>query len=165
MTKLSRKKLDPKDFVLYINNLWSAFTLADSKESIKLLFKDLFTHTEYKMFAKRLEIARRLLRGETYEAISKELKVTAHTIASISNILSEKGEGLRKADKWLSLLEGEHFERQREVAKNLENPFRKRVKDRNKTVLGALLKVGIYSADRAISRKLKQRSAKKVLEI
>src|SRR3989338_10389899 len=102
MTKLSKLNLDPKDFSHYINNLWSAFTLMDSKEDIKLLFKDLFTHTEYKMFAKRLEIARRLLAGQTYEEISNELKVTNHTISTISNILQRDGGGLKIAHQKLS---------------------------------------------------------------
>ncbi len=165
MSKLSRRKLDPKDFGLYINNLWSAFTLADSKESIKLLFKDIFTHTEYKMFAKRLEIARRLINGQRYEDISRDLKVTAHTIATISNVLSEKGDGLRKADEWLLRIEDKKIEAQRERTKNLENAFRQKVKSRHKTLLGAVLQAGVYAADKAISKKIKQKSAKQILEI
>ena len=86
MIKVSRKYLDPKDFGHYVNNLWSAFTSMDTKEDVRLLFKDLFTHTEYKMFAKRLEIARRLIAGQTYEDITQALKVTSRTINAISNI-------------------------------------------------------------------------------
>lgn len=74
MTKLSKRLLDPKDLGLYINNLWSVFTLLDSKDQVRALFRDLFTHTEYKMFAKRLEIAKRLLEGQTYEEISQNLR-------------------------------------------------------------------------------------------
>lgn len=85
MTKLSRRPL-PKEFGDYVNNLWSAFTLLDSKADIRLLFKDLFTHTEYKMFAKRLEIARRLEGNQTYEQIKTELGVTSGTISNVNNI-------------------------------------------------------------------------------
>jgi uncharacterized protein YerC len=95
MTKLSRRNLDPKDLGLYINNLWSGFTLLDSKDQVRALFHDLFTHTEYKMFAKRLEIARRLLDGQMYDEISDSLKVTNHTIAAVSNILERDGAGMR----------------------------------------------------------------------
>src|SRR3989344_1717381 len=91
MTKLSKLRLDPKDFGLYVNNLWSAFALMDTKDDIRLLFKDIFTHTEYKMFAKRLEIARRLLEGQTYVQIKDDLKVTEHTIRTVSNILERDG--------------------------------------------------------------------------
>src|SRR6185369_1853668 len=101
MTKLSRKLLDPEKFGHYINNLWSAFTLMDTKEDIRLLFKDLFTHTEYKMFAKRLEIARRLLSQETYYDIQKAMNVTSHTVMRVNDRLSERGEGLRLAHKKL----------------------------------------------------------------
>lgn len=165
MTKLSRKQLDPEDFGYYINNLWSAFTLADSKESIKLLFKDIFTHTEYKMFAKRLEIARRLIRKEKYDEIASSLNVTAHTIAAVSNILSEKGEGFRRADKSLARVEDKLRESQNERIKNLENPFRQKAKSYNKTLLGTILKAGVYAADKAITTKSKQKSAQRSLEI
>src|SRR3990167_1277963 len=97
MTKLSRKYLDTDKLGLYVNNLWSAFTLVDSKEDVKLLFRDLFTHTEYKMLAKRLEIARRVLNGQGYDQIIKQLSVTERTIANINNILAEKGDGFRNA--------------------------------------------------------------------
>ncbi len=104
MTKLS-KNFDPKDMGFYVNNVWAALTLMDSKEQIRQLVKDLFTHTEYKMFAKRLEIARRLLKGETYDEIKQALKVTEKPITSVSNILANGGLGFRDAHKKLTQLE------------------------------------------------------------
>jgi len=164
MPKISRRPVDPEKFGYYINNLWSAFTLMDSKEDIRLLFKDLFTHTEYKMFAKRLEIARRLFYHETYDAIKKELSVTAGTIARINNILNEKGEGLRKAHGKLELLEAGHREREKRKTDDMANPFRKQFRNHQKTVVGTLLKVGAIKLDKAISKKLKEKTAKKQLE-
>lgn len=163
MTKLSRRKLDPEKFGHYINNLWSAFTLMDSKENTRLLFKDLFTRTEFKMFAKRLEIARRLLQGESYQPIQLALNVTSGTIGRVSDVLSEKGDGLRLAHKKLEQMEEKYLDRQKERTKNLENPLRKKIRDHHKTVLGELLKGGIKELDKTISRKLKQRTAKKQL--
>jgi len=163
MTKLSRRKLDPKELGGYINSLWSAFTLATSKEDIKLLFKDLFTHTEYKMFAKRFQIARLLIAGQSYEIIQKQLKVTPTTIARINNILAEKGDGLRKADKQLLALENKNLQRQRENQKNLENPFRAKIQQ--KTVVGELVKGGVKILDARISRSIKNKTAKKYLNI
>ena len=163
MTKLSRRKLDKKELGQYINNLWNAFTLATSKEDIKLLFKDLFTHTEYKMFAKRFQLARLLIAGNNYQAIEKQLKVTSHTIAKVNNILADRGDGLRRADKQLSYMENKKLEKQREYQKNLENPFRHKVN--RKTVLGQLIKAGAVAADKKMSRFLKTRSAKKQLTI
>lgn len=163
MPKLSKKRLDPKVLGGYINNLWSAFVLMDSKQDIRLLFKDLFTHTEYKMFAKRLEIARRLFNGENYELITKNLGVTSGTISHINNVLSERGDGLRKAHTKLLSLENKLLEKQKEYQKNLENPFRR--KTQRRTVIGALLKIGAQSLDKKLSKTLKQRTAKDNLEI
>jgi hypothetical protein len=47
MTKIGRQKVQPEKFGEYVNNLWSAFTLLESKQQIRLLFKDLLSHTEY----------------------------------------------------------------------------------------------------------------------
>ncbi len=165
MTKLSKKPVDPEKFGYYVNNLWSAFTLMDSKEDIKELFRDLFTHTEYKMFAKRLEIARRLLYRENYKDIQNALNVTSNTISRINNVLSEKGGGLRKAHKKLEQLEEKHREKQKETIKNLENPFRAKIRHHGQTVLGQAIKAGAIQLDKVISQKLKQRTARKNLPV
>lgn len=91
------------------------------------LIRDLFTHTEYKMFAKRLEIARRLLDGDDYQTIKNKVKVTGTTIALINNILAEKGEGFRKINKKMIGIEKKHKQGYIERIKNLENPFRRRL--------------------------------------
>ena len=163
MIKISRRYVNPKDFGHYVNNLWSAFTLTDNKEDIRLLFKDLFTHTEYKMFAKRLEIARRLLTNQTYQEIGNALKVTSRTINSVSNILSSSGDGLRKADAKLQALE-RHYQ-------NYRNERQARLEKKSmpvmpgSKVLPDLIKMGVSAGSRAIVRSIKQRSAKKELSI
>lgn len=165
MTKLSRKPLPVEHMGYYINNLWSAFTLAGSKEDIKLLFKDLFTHTEYKMFAKRLEIARRLLSGDRYEDIKKILNVTEQTIAKISNALIEKGAGFRKTHELLLEVEQEYENQRKQQEQNLANPFLYRVKARQKILLGQALRAGVKALDKKIIKGIKYRSAKKLLTI
>lgn len=156
MIKLSRKQLKIRDFSFYINNLWSAFTLMDSKEEIRLLFRDLFTHTEYKMFAKRLEIARRLIARQSYEEIIKALNVTPNTITKISNILSESGEGLRIVDKKLNALE-EKFEKKRAYNQKLLER-RVRNKPAAETFLPGLLKIGVSSAVNHLKKARKKSS-------
>lgn len=163
MTKVSKRTIEIADFGYYVNNLWSAFTLADSKEQIRLLFKDLFTHTEYTMFAKRLEVARRLLNSQSYEQIQEELKVTSQTIAKINNILADKGEGLRTVCTKLENILHKQVERNKQHQHNLANPFEKKL--HRKTVLGAVIAQGVKSLDKKITQKLKQRSAKKNLEL
>lgn len=161
MTKLSKKPLDPENFGHYINNLWSVFTLLNTKEDIRLLFKDLFTHTEYKMFAKRLEIARLLMQGERYEDIQLGLNVTAPTITRINNVLSEKGDGLRKACEVLERLEEKYLRLQRQRTKHLENQFAAKLG--RKTLGGALIKAGLKAIDKKITQKSSERSASKEL--
>ncbi|PIR97345.1 MAG: hypothetical protein COT91_01885 [Candidatus Doudnabacteria bacterium CG10_big_fil_rev_8_21_14_0_10_41_10] len=163
MAKVSRRQENSKDLGHYINNLWSAFTLMDSKEDIRILFRDLFTHTEYKMLAKRLEIARRLLNEESYEQIIKDLKVTARTITVISNTLAIKGEGLRKTHDKLLEMEGKYQKYQEERQKRWERRSTEGLV--RKSILGQVLKAGIKSADKAIAKKRKKISAKQSLSI
>lgn len=153
--------MDPVNFGHYVNNLWSAFTLMDSKEDIKLLFKDIFTHTEYKMFAKRLEIARRLLKGESYENIMNELNVTSNTITKINNILANQGYGLRKADNKLSKLDNVyHKERQKRMAVLQGKAW---PKYSGSDGLPLLVQAGAEIAGKVIKQTIKRRSATKNL--
>ena len=163
MTKLSKKIIDSEKFGQYINNLWSAFVLMNSKEDIRLLFKDLFTRTEYKMFAKRLEIARRLLGGEIYQTIQVALNVTSGTVGRVNNILSEKGDGLRKAHKSLNDLELSRLAQAKKITDNMANPFLAKIKNHQKTVLGQALKAGVLTLDKKLSTMNKKRTARKFL--
>lgn len=115
------------------------------------------------MLAKRLEIGRLLLAGSDYNTIEKKLRVTPVTISRISNVLAEKGAGLRKANNKLNLIEEKHLSRQIERTKNLENPFRQKIN--RKTLGGSLIKAGLSALDKKITKSIKQNSAKKLLEI
>jgi uncharacterized protein YerC len=162
MTKIGRQKVQPEKFGEYVNNLWSAFTLLESKQQIRLLFKDLLSHTEYTMLTKRLEIARRLLVNQTYEIIKTELKVTDNTISRMNNILSMGGQGLRLAHQKLSVMELKTLRKQKKYLSHLNNPWLKKIQ--RKTLLGTALKASSIAADKFISKKLKQHSAIKKLE-
>lgn len=163
MTKLSKKPIDPSNFGHYVNNLWSAFTLMDTKDDIRLLFKDLFTHTEYKMFAKRLEIARRLLTGENYESIMRALNVTSRTITNINNLLMVQGDGLRKADSKLKELDRRYQDYRNKKQDRLENPLKRDYP--GSKVLSQLIKVGAVALNKAVTKKIKKHSAQKDLSI
>lgn len=163
MTKLSKLGLDPKDFGLYVNNLWTAFTLMDTKDDIRLLFKDIFTHTEYKMFAKRLEIARRLLEGQKYEQISDDLHVTQGTIAQVSNILVQRGDGYRKAHAKLADLEKDLQRKRSNYQARLERRVRRKVP--GETFLADALVAGAGVVGDLISKKIKRSSVNKDLPL
>ncbi len=163
MTKLSRRPLNPQELGQYINNLWSVFTLLDSKDQVRALFRDLFTHTEYKMFAKRLEIANRLLEEQTYEEIRNHLKVAPLTISSISNILERDGSGLRIAHQKLVDLK-KSIERKRETRQDrLER--KGFPKNREQILVKNLANAGINKLNEIAGRKIRESTARKQLPL
>lgn len=105
MPRVSSIQPDSRYMGWFINNLWNAFTLAKDKEEIRELLKGLLTHTEVKMLAKRIQIAKMLLEGFDYQSIKQTVKVTDPTVARISNRLEENGAGLIKSVKRLQKLE------------------------------------------------------------
>lgn len=96
MPKLSRISPDPRHMGIFIDNFWNAITLIEDKEEAKSFLKDLLTHTETKMFAKRIQIAKMLLQGYDYRAIRNHVKVTSGTIAQVNNLLHTRGDGLKQ---------------------------------------------------------------------
>ena len=57
--------------------------------------QDLLTESEVTMFARRIEIARRLLRGLSFEEIMNELHVGSRTIVAVDRWLEGKLQGYR----------------------------------------------------------------------
>lgn len=163
MTKLSRKYLSSDKFGQYVNNLWSGFTLMESKDDIRQLFRDLFTHTEYKMFAKRLEIARRLLEGQGYDEIIRQLNVTERTIANISNILADRGEGLRKVHEKLSAIEQAYRDRESKIIERKSKAFNPELA--GSKVLPNAIMAGVKYANKKFIQHRKQKSAVKRLNV
>lgn len=112
MAKLSRIKLEPNKLGFFINNFWSLITLLENKDEVKNFLRALLTHTEMKMFAKRIQIAKMLIEGYKYQDIKNYTKVTNSTISRISNILENEGDGLKSAIGYLQKMEKE---REREL--------------------------------------------------
>lgn len=92
----------------YVNDLWSSFTLLESKEEVRGFLKELLTPTEMKMLAKRLQIAVLLLRGTSYNTIGERVRVQNSTIAKISNVINVSPNGSLKkmAEKLIKIEEG-----------------------------------------------------------
>jgi len=101
MPKISRFKIEPENLDKFLNNFWSVITVLENKQQVKIFLSDLLTHTEMKMFAKRIQIAKMLLEGYDYRAIKGYIKVTDSTISNISNKLESGAEGLKFAAKFL----------------------------------------------------------------
>ncbi|MDP4001019.1 MAG: Trp family transcriptional regulator [bacterium] len=163
MTKISRRPLKQEKIGRLVNELWSAFTLMDSKDDVRLLFRDLFTHTEYKMFSKRLAIARLLLEDQSYNLIRTTLNVTPGTISHISNVLASKGEGYRRVHIKLKGIEQDH---QRRIVKNQDRIERRvRRKIPSEIFLPDVLVASAGIVSKAIIKKIKKSSARKELSL
>lgn len=147
MTKISRIKIDPKHLGFFLNNFWNLITLLEDKEQVKDFLKNLLTHTEMKMLAKRIQIAKMLLEGYNYRDIRNYVKVTDPTISKISNILATGGEGLKSAIGYLQKIEKDIEKERMRISPSLKKKYplyflpeilieeaSKKVKARNKRI-------------------------------
>lgn len=123
MTKISRIKVDPQHLHFFLNNFWNLITLLENKDQVKDFLKDLLTHTEMKMFAKRIQIAKMLLEGYNYQTIRKYVKVTDSTIARISNLLEIGGDGLKTSISYLKKIEAGIEKERMSIDPNLKKRY------------------------------------------
>lgn len=123
MPRVSRIRLEPKYLGFFLNNFWGVITLLESKDQVKDFLKDLLTHTEMKMLAKRIQIAKMLLEGYDYRSIRNYVKVTDPTIARISNILEIAGDGLKTAIRELQKIEAEIDKERMRSTPNLKKKY------------------------------------------
>lgn len=80
LTKAERERLREELNILYRH-------VGVSREGERLLLA-LHTESEIVMLARRIQIARRLLRGDSFERISQDLHVGTNTVATVDQWLS-----------------------------------------------------------------------------
>lgn len=102
MVKVSQRKLTEKDMDILIGQFWDAISSLNNQDEARELVEDLLTHTEIKMFAKRIQIAKMLIEKNSYKDITQKVKVTSGTISQVNNILNTRGVGLRRIVKTLT---------------------------------------------------------------
>lgn len=107
MAKISRFKLSHKQKNYLVNEFWEDVASLDDPEAVRTFFEPFFTPIEPVMFAKRLEILKRLRQDQPYEEIMQELKVTPNTVAKMNNILHIA------SDEFIEILD-KHCEDQKE---------------------------------------------------
>lgn len=96
MAKFSRiPKLTKKERQNLLIALCEALISVRKKEEAAQFLADLLSPQELEMLAKRLEIARLLIDGDTYDAIRGKLKVSHNTIARVNAWLTLSGSGFR----------------------------------------------------------------------
>lgn len=126
MAKFSRiPKLSREEQEKLLIGFCKALVELKTPEEAAHFLKDLLSRQEAEMLAKRIEIAKLLIKGFTYGEIQKMLKVSHGTIARVNQWLATSGEGYRLV---VERVKEEKFEAQ-EYIEELEKPVSwKRVK-------------------------------------
>lgn len=99
MARVNMKSIDANAKMKYLDLLWTSIAQLESKEETKHFFKDLLSESEAIMLARRIEIAKRLLQGESYDNIIKELRVGKDTVGRVQRWLVSGFGGYEKAIK------------------------------------------------------------------
>lgn len=81
-------KLDSKE----ANFLFQALVEIKNLEEAKMLLEDLCTMGEIEAFIQRLQAAKRLLKGQTYDQIMQETDISSATLSRVSKCI-RYGEG------------------------------------------------------------------------
>ena len=97
MSKVNPRKLDSKSKMKYLDLLWTSIAQLETRDEVKQFFKDLLSESEAIMLARRIEIAKRLLEGKSYDSIAEKLKVGKDTIGRVQRWLTSGFGGYEKA--------------------------------------------------------------------
>jgi TrpR-related protein YerC/YecD len=107
MAKFSlHNRLDGAEEQKLLLEFCHALVVVKTLEEAANLLIDLCSKQEIQMIAKRLKIAKLLLKGDTYEDIREKIKVSPQTIARVHAWLAESGAGYRlviERDKDMSI--------------------------------------------------------------
>ena len=96
MAKFNPLVLPEKNMGKVISEFWKASTLINSYEDARLFFKDLLTIQETAMLARRLQIAKMIEEGFSYDVIMLVLKVGRNTVGKVARWLNYGHGGLRQ---------------------------------------------------------------------
>ncbi len=80
----------------FLGEFYSMVALFGSRDEAKNFFKDLLTLSETVMITRRIQIAKMLLEGLSYEKIKKDLKVGGTTISHVERWLNNGFGGYKK---------------------------------------------------------------------
>ena len=72
----------------FLGEFYTMISLLRNRDEVKTFFKDLLTLSEVVMISRRIQAAKMLLEGETYEEISKKLKMSTATVNSVEKWLN-----------------------------------------------------------------------------
>ncbi len=79
-----------------VDELFEALLLLNDADECYRFFSDLTTIPEIKSLAQRLQVAKMLMRNETYTAISKATGASTATISRVKNALFYGADGYKR---------------------------------------------------------------------
>lgn len=88
-----RNHIDKNEAVV---QFYTTILSIENEEQCKKFFEDIFTRNEIHSFAQRLEVARLLQAGETYQQIEKRTGASTATISRVKRVLSDGHGGLKE---------------------------------------------------------------------
>lgn len=97
MSKVKPKQLPPKDFYKLLDEFYSIVTLLETREEVKNFFKDLLSASEALMLSRRIQIAKMLLAGLSYDDIRRQIGTGYSTITSVQRWIDSGWGGYFKA--------------------------------------------------------------------
>lgn len=97
MAKVKPYSLNKEERNKLLEELYTMMAVLETREEIKNFLKDLLTHSEALMLARRIQVAKMLLIGKGQEEIKTELKVGVDTINRVQYWLRAGFGGYLKA--------------------------------------------------------------------
>lgn len=130
MPRVQPKTIPPKERMKLLDELWIMIALLETRGEVKSFFKDLLSETEAVMIARRIQIAKLLLQGKSYEQIAQQLHASHLTIAGIQRWLQGGFGGYEKLvprlEKELQRREMSHRKKVREKTPYTKEWLKKR---------------------------------------
>lgn len=83
MSRMQPKSLSKQELNEFFEEFWTMVASLETKDEVKNFFRDLLSETEALMLARRIRIAKLLLRGISYEDITKTIRASEGTIAHV----------------------------------------------------------------------------------
>lgn len=97
MSRVNPRSLDSDSKMKYLDLLWTSISQLETRDEVKQFFRVLLSESEAIMLARRIEVAKRLIEGQSYDQISNELKIGTDTISHIQQWLAIGSGGYEKA--------------------------------------------------------------------
>lgn len=95
--KVRPNSLSSKQKMEVLDALYTAAAGVRGRDAMKLFLRDLLTEGERIMLGRRIVIARKLIGGETFEAINEELHVGKDTVYRVQRWLHDQLPGYEQA--------------------------------------------------------------------